>query len=404
MKKKAMLLFLCFSTFVCCQEKKENKSDVNNIKSPEKSTDMLEKILKKQLKEGANKFLDEAGLELKKRAFEIEELDATLVIISNILKSNGYIQPNNKYFSVKIKNVFGRTIDFNSDNKYLYINFTDQCDKKMIFFSNNGIDYNGTNIVKNENFITDFYYLPEIFDYTKEFSDLKNIENEKIFRHTETSNSEIQIPHWKDIKDLAKQRKNNIQIIVARNMYLFNDSQAYFKWLILNDEYFMRSLVTTFGYYEDKELVKWVADQTEFINQNIEEANKIIYNKKCDGKIVFSQQLLTILAEDKAKATQFYELVHYNNYTNWLLSEKSNVDLTFSQKAEIIARIHSFIYSHKENYRIFDFMGVFAEYFDSDNKYTKEFKLKNYYNIPEFEEQWKQAKIDGDGISLPGEE
>ena len=45
-----------------------------------------------------------------------------------------------------------------------------------------------------------------------------------------------------------------------------------------------------------------------------------------------------------------------------------------------------------------------AEYNDWDNKYSKEFKLKNYYNIPEFEKQWKQAKIDGDGISLPGEE
>ncbi|WP_255350304.1 hypothetical protein [Flavobacterium sp. 316] len=28
---------------------------------------------------------------------------------------------------------------------------------------------------------------------------------------------------------------------------------------------------------------------------------------------------------------------------------------------------------------------------------------KNYYNIPDFEKQWKEAKQEGDGVPLPGE-
>ena len=52
-------------------------------------------------------------------------------------------------------------------------------------------------------------------------------------------------------------------------------------------------------------------------------------------------------------------------------------------------------------------MGGFAEWYDNSNNnqaYSKEFKKHNYYNLPNFEKQWNQAKEDGDGIGLPGEE
>lgn len=410
MKAKITIsLYLLLSMMhMACQNKKENlikKNDSDDLQTKSIiDNKYMEKILVEQLHRGQKKSFGEIGLDIPiaNEKFEISDFELAVEIGKKKLIAQGYQFIGADKFSFKIKEIFDRTIDLNSDKKFLYINYFDKCDKIFNYYPYNGTDYSGTYIVKKECFITDFYFIPELIDYQNEFPQTVEIEN-KIITARKKDGEVINIKLWKDDKNLNEERKKNVQTLVARNMYLFNDSRAFFKWLILNDENFMSSLVTTFGYYEDKELVKWVVDKTEFTNKNIDEVNKIIYNKKCDGKIVFDQQLLNILVEDDAKATQFYELVRYD-YIDWLLSDKNNTELTFSQKAEIIARIHSFIYSHAKGYRTVDFMGKFAEYNDSDNKYSKEFKLKNYYNIPEFEKQWKQAKIDGDGISLPGEE
>ncbi|MDR7212207.1 hypothetical protein [Flavobacterium piscis] len=318
------------------------------------------------------------------------------------MKSYNYKVLNNENFQNKLSRIFNfkiteKDINFLVEFACPLENIKYQLDINYTVSNNNPLFID----LKN-NIILEALFTPQLINYKTDYPDIYNKE-EKIEKKKSINGEPVDIIKWKEIPNLNEQRKKNIQTLVARNMYLFNDSRAHFKWLILNDENFMRSLVTTFGYYEDKELVKWIVDKTEFTNKNIDEVNKIIYNIKCDEKIVFDQQLLNILGEDDAKAAQFYEFVRYD-YIDWLLSDGSNTELTFSQKAEIIARIHSFIYSHAKEYRTVDFMGKFAEYNDSDNKYSKEFKLKNYYNIPEFEKQWKQAKIDGDGISLPGEE
>jgi hypothetical protein len=57
-----------------------------------------------------------------------------------------------------------------------------------------------------------------------------------------------------------------------------------------------------------------------------------------------------------------------------------------------------------QEYRTYQYMGGFAEWFDADNKYSKEFEKHNYYNIPNFKKQWQEAKVEGDGIARPGEE
>jgi hypothetical protein len=386
-----------------CQNKKSN-NHLNFIGFDTiKNNNVTKNCLEKQLNRGYRKYFNEAGVEIPQETFDLSDIDITVQMGKKILISNGYnFIPTNKFYQ-KIKDIFDRIVEPNSDKSYLYVNYFDDCDRKFNYYPYDGTDHNGTYIIKRESFITDFYFIPQLIDYKKEFPEVIKLESSINKKYKNKEGEEITIELWKEFPDLANQRKNNIQTLVARNMYLFNDSRAHFKWLILNDEYFMQSLVTTFGYYEDKELLKWVVDKIEFTNQNIDQVKKNIYNKKCDGKIVFDQQLLNILVEDEVKATQFYEFIRYY-YIDWLLNHKNNTEFTFSQKAEIIARIHSFIYSHAKEYRTVDFMGKFAEYNDSDNKYSKEFKLKNYYNIPEFEKQWKQAKIDGDGISLPGEE
>ena len=35
-------------------------------------------------------------------------------------------------------------------------------------------------------------------------------------------------------------------------------------------------------------------------------------------------------------------------------------------------------------------------------KYSKEFIKHNFYNLKDFKKQWKDAKVDGDGVAYPG--
>ena len=52
-----------------------------------------------------------------------------------------------------------------------------------------------------------------------------------------------EVYQWQQIPDLKEQREKNIDKLVHRNKYLFNDDKASFQWLIANDAYFMSELV-----------------------------------------------------------------------------------------------------------------------------------------------------------------
>ena len=387
------LIIILLSIFIFCS----SNGQINN------NNNIIVTVLTKQLKQGTSLTIDEAGAGLPKIQFKLNELEAVSSIADKILKSNNFKELSNENFIKSIFKIFNRTIDVNSNSIYLYSNFLEKCNREFVMYKNNEIDYEGIFIDKKNKIVFDFHYIPELINYEKDFPDLTNIENIKITRTSSYDNLEIEIPHWKDIPDLDQHRKRNIQILVARNMYLFNDSKAHGLWLRAHDEYFMASLVKTFGYYEDNQLNRWVADKTEFSNKNIEEVNKVIYNKKCDGKIVVNYPVLEIISENDEKATKMFDFFRFD-YFDWFSDNKNNLELTFSQKAEIIARLHSFIFSNMKDYRTFDYMGKFAEYNDSENKYSNEFEKHNYYNIPNFKKQWQEAKEDGDGIARPGEE
>nr|WP_315222340.1 hypothetical protein [uncultured Flavobacterium sp.] len=403
--KRILIIIVLFTIFLSCKKEESKESTkLQIIKANDmnvNSIDTTKKIIEQQVLHGYA--IKEAGLDMQSDYnYKKEDYDVIKKISIDILKSYNYKVLNNENFQNKLYRIFNFKITEKDINFLIEFvcpleNIKYQLDVNYTVSNNNPLFIDSKN-----NIILEALFTPQLINYKTDYPDIYNKE-EKIEKKKLINGESFDIIKWKEIPNLNEQRKKNVQTLVARNMYLFNESRAHYKWLIANDEIFMESLVTTFGYYDDKELVKWLVDKTEFTNQNIDQVTKIIYNKKCDGKIVFDQQLLNILVEDEVKATQFYEFVRYD-YIDWLLSDKSNTELTFSQKAEIIARIHSFIYKYAKDYRTVDFMGKFAEYNDSDNKYSKEFKLKNYYNIPEFEKQWKQAKIDGDGISLPGEE
>ncbi|MGM5631701.1 hypothetical protein O2K51_12430 [Apibacter raozihei] len=358
-------------------------------------------VLKEQLKKGSRATIGDAV------DFQTEYDDKDVNIMENILTDilirNGYKKPTNKDFYEKIKIIFKRKIDYSSQNPTLYVNLFNKCNTQKIYYKNNVIDYTGIFIFKNKSFISELLLIPEVIDYQKEYPEIDSFEKELLNEYMNSDNDKIKIIKWKNISDLAQERQNNIQTLVNRNKYLFNDNKASFVWLKFNDTYFLESLVKTFGYMNDKELLKWVIDKTlSDKNNKGEDFNSLFFMKDCSNKFVFHKETFEVLKENiNNKMLEALE-----NYVYYREENKELQTLPFKQKAQVLAYVLYIgeYFAQQEKYSsrfMFKFMGTFYEFDKEGDKYDEEFKKNNYYNLSDFKKLWEQAKEEGDGIGLP---
>ncbi|QYS92013.1 hypothetical protein JJC04_05165 [Flavobacterium covae] len=178
---KFLILLVTFQ-FLNCKNNNTNKdSEIQDSNISVNKIKMIEDILNKQLKKGAKQYLDEAGVELPKNSFDMNDLEACSNLESTLLESNKFKRLTEEEFSNKIKLIFNRTIDFKSDKKILYFNFFDICDRKLNLLPINNIDNKGVYVSKAHKLIFDFHYLPEIIDYKslypKLYQEEKNFKN-----------------------------------------------------------------------------------------------------------------------------------------------------------------------------------------------------------------------------------
>lgn len=399
-------LFLFLTLQLSCQKIKHN--EITEKKKEDSINSVINIVLEKQLKQGANQYFDEAGVEIIKKPFEKEELDATVQIVKNILESNGYKVLSDREFNKKIQIVFGRIINPNSENKYLYINYFNRCAKEFNYNPNNGIDYLGTYIVKNKNFITDFHYVPEIINYKKEFPEIAKVEENTPIKYVDKDNNHYSIELWEDLENnkepeynLTDKRKKNIQTIVARNMYLFIDNKAQFKWLILNDEYFMESLVKTFGYAEDSVLLKWVVEKTKFNKNDPQDYGKLFWTKQCDGTLKLHANTFKVLQKlyisGNDPSDNRFILDNIKNYLEYLgdIEKSQNENLTPIERVKIMSNLAYFAeqYNYDKNFNDDNKMVARLRYFLSD-KDVEILKKNNYFNLPKFKEWYDNADYD----------
>lgn len=389
-------------TSVSCQEKKPIKTKIENISGM--NIKIIEDALEKQLKQGTTYTIDEAGAGLPKIPFTIEELDATSSVIPDLLKSNGFNELSNQNFNEKVKNIFGRIINSNSQSTFIYLNYFDKCRRELVMYKNNRVDYSGTFIDKKRKLITDFFYLPELIDYLKEYPKLTDLENDKIIRKSSIDNFEVEIPHWKDLPNLKENRKKNVQTIVARNMYLFNDNKAYFKWLILNDEYFMSNLVKTFGYTDDQELLKWVVEKTKYDKNNPSDYGKLFWIKQCDGTVKLHSntfKLLQKLYQPNDPSENRFILNNIKDYLEYLgdKEESQSEALNKVDRVKILSNLAYFAEQYKYDKRFVSGYGEVSKImgrlrFFLDDADIEILKVNNYFNMPKFKEWWDNADYD----------
>ncbi len=358
-------------------------------------------VLKSQLLAGASGEKNETDYPTYK--FTLKDLEATESIVSKELEDNGYKKPAQEEFINKINTVFKRIIDPKSETKYLHINFDNKCSKDFKLFKNsNSIDVDpySTYIFKNGLFISDLYSIPEILDYTKN-SELSQYEKDaENNNHTST---EVKIYYWKDVSNLKEQRKINIQRIIARNMYLFNNNKTYIIWLLSHDKNFVKLLVKNFGYDDEPKFNEML------INEYIQSKDKykigeIIFAKNCNKELEIRNGILLSLTEIYQKSSDPKDLFGLMEFCSKLLETDEYNNYSEKEKIKMIAYLaNTYDFMFKKNHRNQDGWdprwNILGAYFEDDSRSTvkwsqlkEEIQKNNYYNLPNLKEVMSYAE------------
>jgi len=356
-------------------------------------------VLKSQLSAGATEKNDTDYPTYK---FTLKDIEATEFIIAKELEDNGYKKPGAEEFIKKINTIFKRVIDPKSESKYLQINFEDKCSKDLKLYKNsNSIDVNpySTYIFKNGLFISDLYSIPEVLDYTKS-SELSRFESD-----AENNNriKDVKIFYWKDMTGLKEQRKTNIQRIIARNMYLFNDNKTYIIWLVTHDKNFIKLLVKNFGYDREPKFNEVLIN--EYIQSKDQyKIGELIFAKNCNKELEVRDGILQSLADSYQRSSNPKDLFGLMEFCSKLL-ETDEYD-NYSEKEKIkmvgyLANTYDFLF--KKNHRNQDGWdprwNILGAYFEDDSRskikwsqLKEEMQKNNYYNLSNLKEAMTYAE------------
>ena len=355
----------------------------NKIKSKE------ERVLEKQLLK-ANSISNEVTT-IQYYPQDKEDLEISIELLDSILKKDGYNLIDD--FDSKVKAVFGNIKLF--DNIY-FLKTDNKCynSNEILYNDSEGFKFNLYFSIDKKLMIGQ-YAIPELIDYRTKYPEISKIEDTISVTKKDKEGENIYVTRWRDISDLKEQRKKNIETLVARNKYLFNDDKDSFDWLIKNDAFFMEQLVKRFGYTQDFELLEWVIKKTHYDKNSPEDYGSLFWVKNCDGSIKLHSNTFKILQKLYNVKTAYQILEDIKGYINYLGDEEQHKkeDLTEEQRIKILANIvyfgEQYKYTDDSPYQM---MGR-LRYFLSDSQVDILIKNK-YFNLPKFKEWWDKADYD----------
>ncbi|MGQ7856994.1 hypothetical protein ACUN24_22375 [Pedobacter sp. WC2501] len=394
--KHRILISLILISFgpISCQEKKVGENTkTTEVKRCNKSIQVhqeLEAVLKKQLEYGKPSFDNPY-------TYTERDLEVTVPILWHFLIKNGYKAPNNQEFNTRIQEIFNRKTDSSPNRHFVYANFIDKCSKSPIYIPNDA-ENNGIFVVNELNFITELYPIPSIIDYQKSYLATAHIENSTSKTFKNGSGNEVKKYLWKDISNLSERRKRNLQILTARNMYLFNADKSQYNWLIANDQYFMEGLVKTFGFTEDNELLRWVVQRTRFNKKDPLDYGKLFWIRECDEKARLHANTFKLLQNlyipDDRSENRFI-LNDIKEYLEYLGANKDGKNLSKAENLKLMANLayfgeqYKYDPAYKDGSRI---MGRLRFFLDQED--VKLLEKNNYFNLPKFSLWWDNADYD----------
>ena len=355
----------------------------NKIKSKEES------VLEKQLLK-ANSISNEVTT-IQYYPYDKEDLEISIELLDSILKKNGYNLIDD--FDSKVKAVFGNIKLL--DNIY-FLKTDNKCynSNEILYNDSEGFKFNLYFSIDKKLMIGQ-YAIPELIDYRTKYPEISKIEDTISVTKKDKEGEDIYVTRWRDISDLKEQRKKNIETLVARNKYLFNDEKDSFDWLIKNDAFFMEQLVKRFGYTQDFELLEWVIKKTHYDKNSPEDYGSLFWVKNCDSTIKLHSNTFKVLQKLYNVKTAYQILEDIKGYINYLGDEEQSKeeDLTEEQRIKILANIvyfgEQYKYTDDSSYQM---MGR-LRYFLSDSQVDILIKNK-YFNLPKFKEWWDKADYD----------
>lgn len=388
MKKILILNFcLCFLT-ISCQEKiqsvKKNKIEVLNTNNIIPNLDI------KTMKELLDKEYSNIDGNRPSNETSINWLNSE---IFKALVNTGYKEPAIEEYQNKIQKIFAINLNVKESCKW-----NKEKNKYIILY--------GKKFIKNEKLGINKNILRAEF---YEFDTTDNIFFMLQNRFMSFVISPVRIVNFSS--DSISYKVKIPQEIISRNKYLFNDDKSQFSWLTTNDHEFMRSLVTTFGYTEDKKLLNWVIKNTDldFYKlksrgiQNYIEFGSLFWNKDCNGKLKLHSNTFKIFQElykPNDDSDMRFLLDNIKEYLGYLFDENNYKDtLTEEDKINIGANLVYFAEQYKYNpeYKDSDrMMGRFRYFIVDDSKGI--LKKNNYYNLPRFKEWWDKSEYDKDFV------
>lgn len=384
MKKILLLHFSLFFLIANCQKKKQvmNTISTNNSENIEIKKDTMPDLDIKSMKEMLEKEYDNIDSNTPSTAKTILWMDSE---IYKALIKNGYKIPTKSNFESKIKTIFNINVNQPSSCSKIEIN-----ENYILIYGKRGLEIEKEKISRSKFYPYDA--TENIFLMRKEhFINFVLSPIALVIFPIDSTSYKVKIP----------------QEIISRNKYLFNDDKSQFAWLINNDEDFMQSLVTTFGYTEDKKLLKWAFEKQGFSNYQkyppdniMENYGKFLWTKQCNGEINLHPNTLYLIKElSEPSINKDKYLLNLAEYINYLVNNEKETELNLQQKAKIAAYLLAFgeQYKYNKEYGYNQmFLGKFIFYQDPDKKYKKEFEKNNYYNLPNLKKWYQQAEQEKD--------
>ncbi|UMQ43629.1 hypothetical protein MKS83_07975 [Chryseobacterium sp. Y16C] len=373
---------LIASSFFCllqCQEKKQESRNLSTKNNTMHKTE-ISSILEEQLKKGA---AEEYG---SFSNYSEKDLNALIELEDSILQSNGYKNITNDQFAAKIEQIFGRKIDYTTSNNFLKVDTYNKCDKELSFVPLSA-EYQNIYISKKYKLLSYFYPLPLLIDYQKSYPGLRKIEEVPI--EVETNEGRLKVNRWKDIPNLKEQQKKNTQIVVARNMYLFNDNKTYVTWLVTQDPTFVKTLVKQFGYTKESKFNDLTMN--DYLNnyQTSSDIGDVIFTKNCNGKLEIRTELLKYIKEH-TKSDENRLLTALENFGYAL---KDNNSFTPDEKYKILAYIGNTVDPFYLNFAgvnsgnaVWNAESVLYNSIVKDRNIISVFQKNNYYDLPDLKD------------------
>lgn len=389
--KYFILISIVITSFSSCGEK---GSQIENTKlTAEKNmdtiaNDSLKNLLERQIISGFA--VKEKGLDASSDYnYSSEDFQIARKLSKDILLKNGFKFLDEKNFQNKIGNIFGFKFEGKPITNFL-IEYPCSREKIAYQLDDNYVISNNSPLFIDfkSKIITEAYFIPELINYKNDFPDIFKKEKNIAKVKNAGTDSQLEIIPWMSLTTLDEKRQLNIEKIINRNKYLFNDSKASLSWLKFNDKAFLESLVKTFGYTSDADLLNFVLKNNYKEKENLK---AILWNQKCDGKIKINKEIFDIVKNwDDQEIQVFINKtldVQMDSYKE--LTEDKSVNFSKQTKIMALVAYHATKTNLAFYYRFFPLL--------NEPRFAEEFKKNNYYNLPDFKEIYEDTRYGGIG-------